>query len=103
MKIDYKIENDIEWDLCETITVKPNGWKEVNIKFVDCRPLLFWRINEIPKNFTSNSDDVSKRGVNIFFKENLEFLKEMITNTIDTMQEDRKKFYQENIITLFDE
>jgi hypothetical protein len=103
MEISYRTENGIDWSIAEKITIRPTGWKEVTITFIDCHPLVFWRINDIPNNFQSRSDEVSKRGVERFFSENLEFLKAMIVKTIDEMPEERSKFYKENIIKLFDE
>ena len=55
------------------------------------------------KNFRSNSDVVSRKGVVDFFSESLVSLKLLVLNTIDSMPEERKKFYKENILELFDE
>jgi hypothetical protein len=103
MDISYKIENDLDWNNAEFIDINPEGWKTLRIKFIDAYPFVFWRINEIPRNFRSNSDLVSRKGVDRFFSENLEALKTVITHELDAMPDERKKFYKDNIIGLFDE
>ena len=103
MEINYELENDLNWNNSEFIDIKPKGWKSLRIKFIDGYPFVFWRIDGIDNNFRSNSDLVSRKGAERFFSENLEALKTVITHELDSMPEERKKFYQENIIGLFDE
>ena len=103
MDISYNMEDDLNWNDAESVDLQPNGWKRVKISFIDSYPFVFWRINGIEKNFRSNSDAVSRKGVIDFFSESLISLKILVVNTIDEMPEDRKKFYKENIVGLFDE
>lgn len=103
MDISYNMEDDLNWSDAESVDLQPKGWKKVKVSFIDSYPFVFWRINGIEKNFRSNSDAVSRKGVVDFFSESLASLKILVVNTIDQMPEDRKKFYKENIVGLFDE
>jgi hypothetical protein len=103
MSINYKMEDDLDWRNAEEVDIKPSGWKELRIRFIDSYPFVFWRINDIEKNFRSNSDLVSRRGVIDFFSDSLTSLKIMVSQSLDDMPEERKKFYKENIVELFDE
>ena len=103
MEINYRIENDLDWNNAESIDLQPDGWKNVKISFIDSYPFVFWRINDIQKNFRSNSDSVSRRGVIDFFSDSLHSLKILVMNTLGEMPEDRRQFYKENIVELFDE
>lgn len=103
MEINYNIENDLDWNNAEVIEIKPEGWKKVKIKFIDANPVVFWRINEIEHNFTSNSNNVAKNGIEESFSYTLKILKMIIVSATDKIPEKRKKFYEENIVELFDE
>lgn len=103
MEISYELENDLDWNNAEFVDIKPEGWKQVRIRFIDAYPMLFWRINDIQRNFRSNSDMVAKRGAAQFFSENLSVLKTVIDHQLEKMPEERKNFYKQNIIGLFDE
>jgi len=103
MDIRYNMEDDLNWNDAESVDLQPNGWKRIKVNFIDSYPFVFWRINGIEKNFRSNSDVVSRKGVVDFFSESLVSLKLLVLNTIDSMPEERKKFYKENILELFDE
>jgi|688.fasta_scaffold176147_2 hypothetical protein len=103
MSINYNMEDDLDWKNAEEVDIKPAGWKELRIHFIDSYPFVFWRINGIEKNFRSNSDLVSRRGVADFFSDSLISLKIMVSQSLDDMPEDRMKFYKENIVELFDE
>lgn len=103
MDISYNMEDDLNWNDAESVDLQPKGWKRIKVSFIDSYPFVFWRINGIEKNFRSNSDVVSRKGVVDFFSESLISLKLLVLNTIDSMPEERKKFYKENILELFDE
>jgi hypothetical protein len=103
MDISYKMQDDLDWNNAETIDIKPKGWKQVRVSFIDSYPMVFWRINGIEKNFMSSTDLVSTKGVYEFFSGSLETLKMMIDGGIDSMPEERRRFYKENIMELFDE
>lgn len=103
MDISYNMEDDLNWNDAESVDLQPKGWKRIKVSFIDSYPFVFWRINGIEKNFRSNSDVVSRKGVVDFFSESLVSLKLLVLNTIDSMPEERKKFYKENILELFDE
>ena len=98
MDISYNMESDLDWKNAESIDVIVPGWKGVRVKFIDAHPYLFWRLNDIERNFTSNSDLASRYGIHVLISDSLVSLKEMVTRTIDTMPEERKKFYKENIM-----
>lgn len=103
MEINYRIEDDLDWNDAESVDLQPNGWKRVKVSFIDSYPFVFWRINDIDKNFRSSSDSVSRKGVIDFFSESLVSLKILVVNTLDEMPEERRQFYKENIVRLFDE
>ena len=103
MDISYNMEDDLNWSDAESVDLQPDGWKRVKISFIDSYPFVFWRINDIQKNFRSNSDSVSRKGVIDFFSDSLHSLKVLVMNTLDEMPEDRRQFYKENIVELFDE
>jgi hypothetical protein len=103
MEIAYRIEDDLDWRSAEEIFMEPEGWKPVRVSFIDAYPYLFWRINDIPQNFRSSSDAVATKGVHEFFSENLHVLRVMVLGSIDQMPEERRKFYEENIMELFNE
>lgn len=103
MDISYKMEKDLDWNNAEVVDIKPEGWKKLTIKFIDANPIVFWRINDIPHNFRSSSDSLSKKGVSESFCSTLKFFKIIITSAMDRIPEKRKKFYEENILELFDE
>lgn len=103
MEIKYDLESELDWNNAESIDIKPEGWKKLTVKFIDHYPFVFWRINDIQRNFRSNSDLVSRKGVHEFFSENLMVLKTVLQHSLETMPEERKNFYKQNIIGLFDE
>jgi hypothetical protein len=103
MDISYRIEDDLDWNNAEAVEVEPEGWKRVVIRYIDAYPFLFWRINEIDKNFRSSSHDVSALGVHDFFSQSLKSMKIMVLGQLDEMHPERRKFYEENIVELFNE
>lgn len=103
MDINYRMENDLDWVNAESIDIQPPGWKSVKVRFIDSYPFVFWRINDIEKNFRSNSDVVSSRGAREFFSDSLSSLKLLVMHNLESMPEERKQFYKEHIIGLFDE
>jgi hypothetical protein len=103
MDINYNMEDDLDWTNAEVIELHPKGWKPVSVSFIDSYPFVFWRLNNIQKNFRSNSDLVSRKGVNEFFSDSLASMKLLVMHSLDGMPEERKKFYKENILELFDE
>lgn len=103
MDIKYRMEEDLDWNNAESIEIKPEGWKQITIKFIDAYPFIFWRINDIDRNFSSSSHDASSLGVYDFFSQSLKSMKIMVLGQLDEMPQDRRSFYEENIIGLFDE
>lgn len=97
------MEDDLNWGSAEEILLEPEGWKPVKVAFIDSYPFVFWRINGIPHNFRSNSDAVATKGVQEFFSDNLHVLRIMVLGTIEQMTGERRKFYEENIMELFNE
>lgn len=103
MEINYRMDQDLDWNNAETVEIEPEGWKKINVKFISADPIVFWRINDIPHNFTSNSEVLIQKGVSETFCSTLKSLKILIKTTMDKMPEERKKFYKENILELFNE
>lgn len=103
MEINYRIEDDLDWNNSETVEIIPEGWKPVTVRFIDAYPFVFWRINEIDRNFRSSSLDVSSAGVYDFFSQSLKAMKLMVLHQLNDMPEERRRFYEENILGLFDE
>lgn len=103
MGIHYKIEDSLDWEACDRIVIKPKGWKEVTIHYIDSNPYVFWRINEINNNFRSMGIKIVEEGPENFFCGSLESLKFIVESSLDVMTEERREFYVKNIIGLFNE
>jgi hypothetical protein len=103
MDINYRMEDDLNWNEAEYVDINPKGWKPVRVWFIDSQPFVFWRINDIPRNFRSYSFSVSISGAHQFFSDALISLKSTLNSAMAKMTDERKMFYQENIVELFNE
>lgn len=103
MKANYSIDDSLPWNESEKITIEPKGWKPLTISYIESSPYVFWRINDIQKNFRSMGLSVAQDGPHKFFSDSLESLKFIIDSSLDVMTEERREFYTKNIVGLFNE
>lgn len=103
MGISYNIKDVLDWHNADKVVIRPKGWKEITVYYIDSNPYVFWRINEVDNDFRSLGITVAERGPEKFFSDSLESLKFIIDSSLEVMNEERRNFYVKNIIGLFDE
>jgi hypothetical protein len=101
MKLDYNLEESLEWDQADRMFIQPPGWKQVTIEYIDSPPYIFWRLKGITGSFMSNQKDVLADGAVVHFSKVLIQLKNTVLSQIDQMDQDKRRFYEDNLMRLF--
>lgn len=101
MKMNYNIEQSLDWQDSQKMILQPPGWKQIVIEYIDSPPYIFWKLENIDGSFRSKQRDVIEDGAAIHFTKVLMQLKETVLVELDKMNADRKAFYEDNFLRLF--